>query len=53
MVAYAPTDIGDQGSKDAYDTQPQSVIENVSPHDIFIALTNANTMITSSSHNTL
>ena len=45
IVAYAPTNFGDEDIKDAYCSQLQSVIENVFPNDISIILTNANVMI--------
>ena len=48
-VAYDPTDIGDEGTKDMYYSILQSAIENTSSHDITIVLTDASATITSSS----
>ena len=44
-VAYTPTEIRDEDSKNIYYTLLWSAIENISSHDISIILTAANTTI--------
>ena len=50
---HAPIDIGDEDIKDAFYSQLQSTIKNVSPPDISIILADANALIASSSHDAL
>ena len=45
IVAYAPTDISDEETKDAYYEQLQSTVGSAPPHDIVIVLSDANAML--------
>ena len=45
IVAYAPTDISDEETKDAYYKQLLSTAESAPPHDLVIVLTDAYAML--------
>ena len=42
IVTYAPTDVTDDPSKDAFFDKINQVVQNAAPHDITVILTDAN-----------